>query len=134
MAGRMPWQMTHRSRTIPTGLLFAKALRVEFRASQELSEIHRRHGSCIPASANFSIANRTSLTYGPTTIVSVGEEPGLKLVSPAYTATILWVPAVSLVVMLAAPPLRFTLPRTAVPFMNVTLPVGVPVSPVLGVT
>ena len=79
--------------------------------------------------ANFSIANRPSLTYGPTTIVSVGEELGLKLVSPAYAARILWVPAVSLVVKLAAPAFRDTVPRTSDPSLNVTLPVGVPVSP-----
>lgn len=81
--------------------------------------------------ATFSIANQLHLclTYGPTTIVSVEDEPGLKLVFPPYAARILWVPAVSLVAMLAAPAFRYTLPRTSDPSMNVTLPVGVPVSP-----
>ena len=80
------------NRIIPTGLLFAKALLVEFRVTEELSEIHRRQ-AFTSRRGEFQycqfIANSRFLTYGPTTIVSVGEEPGLKLVSPAYTATIL---------------------------------------------
>jgi hypothetical protein len=54
-------------------------------------------------------------------------------VSPLYTTVMLCVPTVSAdVASDAAPPAKFCVPNVAVPFLNVTVPVGVP--PELDVT
>ena len=54
--------------------------------------------------------------------------PALKLAVPLYCAVMLWLATLSeLVVKLAVPPTRSTVPREVVPSKNVTVPVGVAV-------
>jgi len=50
-----------------------------------------------------------------------------KLVSPLYSALMVWVPTVSVAVSsVATPPDRALVPRVVVPSLKVTVPVGVP--------
>ena len=70
-----------------------------------------------------------------TVTVTAAEVDPAKFVSPAYTAVTASDPTGSAVVEKVATPLfRVWLPRFVVPFMNVTVPVGVPVPPFAGVT
>ena len=62
-----------------------------------------------------------------TTWDSASDVEVLKLVSPAYTAVMLRVPMASAeVVYVATPPLKVPVPREVLPFLKVTVPVGVP--------
>ena len=59
--------------------------------------------------------------------VSAAEVLVVKLVSPPYTAVMLWSPTASAeVVKLAVPLVRVPVPSVVSPSMKVTLPVGVP--------
>jgi hypothetical protein len=66
---------------------------------------------------------------GFTTWLSGVEVLEVKEAFPSYSAVIESVPAANFVVVkLATPPLSVAVPRLAVPFLNVTRPVGVPLN------